>query len=66
MKTPFSWRLLTVRTKPQLGIDVVCGMEIDRAASKFRVRYHNETYYFCSANCRQHFENNPDRYVGDK
>jgi Cu+-exporting ATPase len=46
------------------GFDVVCGMEIDLAATKYRVGHQDVTYYFCSANCRQHFENNPTQYVG--
>jgi YHS domain-containing protein len=48
----------------QRMVDVVCGMEIDPTESRYFVRYHDVTYYFCSAHCRQHFENTPARYVG--
>lgn len=49
-----------------LTIDVVCGMDIVAERSKYTVHYHGVVYYFCSPHCRQHFENNPERYVWEK
>lgn len=46
--------------------DVVCGMEVNRETAKYKVPYHDLTYYFCSNNCKQHFETTPERYVWDK
>lgn len=46
-----------------LTSDVVCGMDMIEELAKYSARYGGVTYYFCSSNCRQHFENNPDRYV---
>ncbi|MEK7616220.1 MAG: YHS domain-containing protein [Patescibacteria group bacterium] len=45
-------------------IDPVCGMEIDPAEAKHASDYKGETYYFCSASCKEHFDNNPEKYVG--
>lgn len=49
-----------------LTFDVVCGMDVVAERSKHTVRYHGVVYYFCSSHCRQHFENNPERYVWEK
>ena len=44
--------------------DPVCGMTIDTESAQARVELEGETYYFCSAACRQAFEADPGRYVG--
>ena len=65
MKTPFNWQRTVRKSAPkELGIDVVCNMEIELADIKHHARYGGATYYFCSADCRQHFENTPLRYIG--
>ncbi len=43
--------------------DPVCGMQIDEKQSAATSDYKGQTYYFCSASCKQNFERNPDRYV---
>lgn len=45
--------------------DLVCGMEIDPASAAGRSDYRGETYFFCSAHCKQKFDANPAQYVGD-
>lgn len=47
-------------------LDVVCGMDVDTEKAKCSSMYHGVTYYFCSHHCKQHFDNNPERYVWDK
>jgi len=45
--------------------DPVCGLNVDESMAKaagFQSTYKNQTYYFCSAGCKQHFEKNPERY----
>lgn len=37
-------------------------MEIGKD-SKFKVTYKSETYYFCSKNCKDHFDRDPSKYV---
>ncbi|HEU5187447.1 MAG TPA: YHS domain-containing protein [Candidatus Saccharimonadales bacterium] len=51
--------------KDVLAFDVVCGMEIDKQQTHHHTQYRGEVYYFCSSHCRQHFEDNPTRYVGE-
>lgn len=46
------------------AIDVVCGMELDLAAITHAAEHNGETYYFCSASCKRHFEGDPEKYVG--
>jgi YHS domain-containing protein len=46
--------------------DPVCGLNVDESKAKaagFQGTYKNETYYFCSAGCKEHFEKNPARYA---
>lgn len=46
------------------AVDLVCGMEIDPKESKNRSEYGGKIYYFCSKNCKDHFEANPEKYIG--
>lgn len=43
--------------------DPVCGMQIDSAKAAAREEYQRQTYYFCSASCREKFKATPERYV---
>ena len=46
--------------------DPVCGLNVDVSKAKaagFQGAYKNQTYYFCSQGCKEHFEKNPDRYA---
>ena len=47
--------------------DPVCGLNVDESKAKaagFQSTFENQTYYFCSEECKQHFEKNPGRYAG--
>lgn len=47
--------------------DPVCGMQVneDQAASKgLTGEFQGQTYFFCSPDCKQQFEQNPQRYTG--
>jgi len=46
------------------ALDVVCGMEIDPLRTRLHVEYRGEVYYFCSTTCKNHFVNDPQKYVG--
>jgi YHS domain-containing protein len=39
--------------------DPICGMEVDEEKAKFKVEYRGKTYYFCSAMCKERFEEKP-------
>ncbi len=42
--------------------DPVCGMTVDRSKAR-RLEHAGTTYYFCSDNCLQAFQHDPDRYT---
>ena len=44
-------------------IDLVCGMELSKA-TKYKFLYLKRIYYFCSKNCKKHFQNDPEKYIG--
>lgn len=44
-------------------LDPVCGMEIDSARAAAEEKFGGETYYFCSAHCRETFVKAPAKYA---
>jgi uncharacterized membrane protein YraQ (UPF0718 family)/YHS domain-containing protein len=44
--------------------DPVCGMTVDMATAEHRSVHHDETWYFCSAGCKETFDRDPAKYVG--
>jgi membrane fusion protein, copper/silver efflux system len=50
-----------------IGSDVVCSKLVDerKAAGEGRSsRYQGKTYFFCTEACKQHFDQDPERFVG--
>jgi len=47
----------------EMVLDVVCNMDIDEKASKWKSEYKGKTYYFCAPMCKQKFDRNPEKYV---
>ena len=47
-----------------MTFDVVCGMELNLAHIKHAIEHIGESYYFCGESCRDHFVNDPEKYVG--
>lgn len=45
--------------------DPVCGMKIDPAKAKLSTEYKGKKYYFCSTECQEKFNQNPEKYVGE-
>jgi YHS domain-containing protein len=43
--------------------DPVCGMQVDEKQAKAQIQHQGQTYYFCSDQCKQRFEENPKRFV---
>ena len=43
--------------------DPVCGMDVDPQRAAAASVYRGRTYYFCSASCREKFEQSPEKYV---
>jgi YHS domain-containing protein len=44
--------------------DPVCGMDVDPNSAAGQSEYGGKTYYFCSLGCKQDFDKEPERYVG--
>ena len=51
--------------------DPVCGMSVERIDARHMVKHKDasgasQRFYFCSAGCREKFEADPERYLGDR
>lgn len=44
--------------------DPVCGMECDPEHAAGSSKFADQTYYFCSPGCKDKFDRDPQRYVG--
>lgn len=44
-------------------IDLVCGMEVDADKTNYKTKHKGKDYFFCSENCLDHFENDPEKYA---
>jgi YHS domain-containing protein len=42
--------------------DPVCGMEV-KPNNALKSVYNGQTYYFCRANCKHEFDQDPQRFV---
>ncbi len=49
--------------RPSVVIDPVCSMIVNAARSRATCVVDGETFYFCSQNCADCFERNPERYL---
>ena len=45
------------------AIDPVCGMTVNTRTAEYRSFRGDETYYFCSAGCKQRFDKDPEKYL---
>ena len=43
--------------------DPVCGMTVNTRTAEYRSFRGDQTYYFCSAGCKESFDKNPDKYL---
>jgi Cu+-exporting ATPase len=46
--------------------DPVCGMEVTYQTAQARSEYDGQTYYFCSLDCKEQFDRDPERYVAEQ
>ena len=49
--------------RQQPAIDPVCGMSVDREHAEYRSFQKGDTYYFCSAGCKETFDRDPTKYL---
>ncbi len=46
--------------------DPVCGMELTYETAQARSEYDGQTYYFCSLDCKEQFDKDPERYAREQ
>jgi Cu+-exporting ATPase len=46
-----------------MAIDPVCGMEVETQNADYRSEYKGQTYYFCSFDCKQRFDQQPEAFA---
>ena len=46
-----------------MGLDPVCGMEVNPMSAEAQSEYGGQSFYFCSAGCKQRFDSNPEPYI---
>lgn len=44
-------------------VDPICGMPVEEEKAAGRSEYRGRNYYFCSAGCREKFNEDPGRYA---
>ena len=44
--------------------DPVCAMEIEETDAVGTAEHQGKTFYFCSSDCKEEFEADPDAYAG--
>jgi YHS domain-containing protein/uncharacterized membrane protein YraQ (UPF0718 family) len=49
--------------RPTSAIDPVCGMTVDTERAEYRSFRKGDTYYFCSAGCKESFDSDPGKYI---
>lgn len=47
------------------NIDVVCGKTLDMEQDKFKMEYHDKTYYFDTKDCLNKFQQSPNTYTNE-
>jgi len=58
-------KLTSLRTAAASGgKDPACGMEVDPAKAAAKSEHKGRTYYFCSQDCKDKFDKNPEQYLG--
>ncbi len=53
----------------EVTTDPVCGLNVDESKAKaagLQSTFNDQTFYFCSPGCQQHFDRSPERYAGKK
>ena len=46
-----------------MAIDPVCAMEVDPTQAAATTEYGGTTYYFCSTECKEEFDQNPQQFA---
>jgi len=46
--------------------DPVCKMDVDPQNADAKTQHEGRTYFFCSSECKEKFDKEPEQYVGGK
>lgn len=46
-----------------MGLDPVCGMEVNPMSAEAQSEHDGVTFYFCSVECKHKFDRNPEQYM---
>jgi Cu+-exporting ATPase len=46
-----------------MAMDPVCGMDVGESQAAGKSEVAGKTYYFCSVECQEQFEDDPESYV---
>lgn len=46
-----------------MATDLVCKMQVDEKNARYKSTHMGQTYYFCSAGCKNEFDRNPMKYM---
>lgn len=46
-----------------MATDLVCGMTVDHKNPPAHVEHEGREYLFCSVECKESFEKDPERYI---
>jgi len=49
-----------------MGLDPVCGMEVNPASAEAQSEFGGQTFYFCSQECKQKFAAKPEQYIDER
>jgi xanthine dehydrogenase accessory factor len=52
----------SMTSSPESAVDPVCGMRVDVATARHTAEVDGVIYYFCCANCRARFLQDPQQY----
>jgi Cu+-exporting ATPase len=50
------------KEESKIAIDPICKMDVETASAELYSDYEGKRYYFCSPNCKQTFDANPEQY----
>jgi YHS domain-containing protein len=53
-------------SSPDASVDPICGMDVAMEGAKFTSELDGTTYYFCCEYCKNKFDEDPSKYLGDK
>ncbi len=68
-KTKFSQNpeeYLEVEAPSGEALDPVCNMIVDIPTAKYMSEFEGELVYFCSAGCKQAFDQHPEKYLKER